>query len=114
MMKGIKPRKGNPQEMVWESRDTTSTAIRKDPFVASVFKSADFSGVKGDTRFVVLAAALINDRRRIINDRNQLFEERAEMVKAISRLTEQRPSLKDRLMGWITKLEVRLYGSKNA
>lgn len=60
----------NPNDLLWDARNTTSHAIRNDRWVNTMFSRADSSGLSGDSRFVVLAADLIRERRRLIKDRD--------------------------------------------
>lgn len=62
-------KKFNPQRLLWDARETTSHAIRHDKWVNQMFGSADAAGLRGDSRFVVLAARLIEERKKLIEDR---------------------------------------------
>jgi len=69
-MAGKYNKKTDPRELLWDARRVTSAAIRNDRTINTIFSNADRSGLSGDSRFVVLSAALINERKKLIEDRN--------------------------------------------
>lgn len=100
-MGGRVNRKISSDELLWDARKATSHAIRHDRWVNTMFSRADASGLSGDSRFVVLAADLIRERRRLIKDRDVFAAAVAELTqKKVNRIERLTNYIKERINAW--------------
>jgi hypothetical protein len=93
-------------DMLWEARGAISKAIRSDKWVNSIFKEADQRGLNGDSRFVVMCARLILERRRLIEDRDIYAQSVADLSRLLALMQKQNTTWTVR---FINRMRERFY-----